>query len=94
VAAPSQTNSTTNQKLGYQQWGGIFDEILPRWKVGGGQLPVFFNGNSSDKKFNEKKSFCGHRWSPNDEETCDNQSEDSVGDGGRYYDEMRLWRNV
>jgi hypothetical protein len=36
----------------------------------------------------------GHRWSPNDEETCDNQSKDSVGDGGRYYDEMRLWRNV
>jgi hypothetical protein len=81
-------------KKQYQQRGGIFYKIWPWQNVGGGQLPVFFNGNSSNKKYNEKNSFCGHRWSPNDEETCDNQSEDSVGDGGRCYDEMRLWRNV
>ncbi len=93
MAAPSQTNATTNQKQGYQQWGGIFDKILPRWNVGGGELPVFFNGIQGIKNI-MKNSFCGHRWSPNDEETCDNQSKDSVGDGGRYYDEMRLWRNV
>ncbi len=50
LAQPMQQptkNSTSNG-------AGIFDKVLPRWNVGEGRLPVVFDSNSSDKKYNEK----------------------------------------
>jgi hypothetical protein len=60
----------------------------------GGRLPVVFDGDSSDEKYNKKIQTLAVDGHPNDEETHNNQPEDSVGDGGRYYDEMVPRRNV
>lgn len=51
LAQPMQQPTKTQE---CQQWGGIFDKILPQWNIGGGQFPIDFDSNPSDKKYNEK----------------------------------------
>ncbi len=69
--------------------------------VGGGGLglkqednyPSFYMAIRATKNI-IKNSYCDRRSPPNDEETHNNQPEDSVGDGGRYYDKMGPRWNV
>ncbi len=55
--------------------------------------PSFYTAIRATKNI-IKNTYRGRRSPPNDEKTQDNQPEDSVGDGGRYYDEMGPRRNV
>jgi hypothetical protein len=50
LAQPTQQPTKNSTSDGVD----VFDEILPRLKIGGGRLPVVFDGNSSNKKYNKK----------------------------------------
>ena len=79
LAEPMQQpteNSTSDRE-------NIWDEIWPRRNVGGGRLPVDFDGYSRDKKSNEKiNSVAVHGHQKAKRHTTTNQQTVSVMGGG------------
>ena len=62
--------------------------------LGGGRLPVDFDGYSRDEKLNEKiNSLAVHGHQKTKRHTTTNRK-DSVGDGGKCYNEMGPRRNL
>ena len=74
--------------------GRVFETRFSRGRTfGEDDYPSFWTAIRATK--NEmKNTLRGCKWPPNDDETHIKQPEDSVGDGGRFYYEMRPRRNI
>ena len=72
----------------------IWDEIRLRRNVEGGTITRRFRRLFERRKIKWKNKLRGSTRPPEDEETHNNQPKDSVGDGGKCYNEMGPRRNL
>ena len=90
LAKPTQQPTENSTSDGADIW----DEIRPRRNVGGGTITRRFRRLFERRKIKWKNKLRGSTRPPEDEETHNNQPKDSVGDGGKCYNEMGPRRNL
>ncbi len=81
-------------KNGTSNGADIWDEIRPWRNVGKGTITRRFRWLFERQKIKCKNTLRGSTRPPEDKETHNNQPKDSVGDGGKHYNEMGPRRNL